>query len=255
MYNIINYVIKYTIALAFLLLPRGSFSILIGNIEKNIKLLIIHINSQYKPSISQISNHLIQENNSNEKKINILNLSNNTTITYNMQLENSTTSFRFIISYFFKRLRFAVEDSYEEFHINDSLKTNLSKYSYKMYNEDSQNFATATDNKLSITSAIANTCYDILINNDTVLPLCTGVGIGSIVLFNDMYFELLYQGKIGLGYLIIFSVYYHKVMGNKFKNLPTQHLVDINAFLDAIFVLANIDVGYLGSESWSKIHI
>ncbi|AAZ68931.1 P44/Msp2 family outer membrane protein [Ehrlichia canis] len=256
MYNIINYVIKYTIALAFLLLPRVSFSILIGNIEKSIKLLSVHINSQYKPSISQISNYLIQENNSKEKKINILNLSNNT-ITYNMQLENSTTNFRFIIGYFFKRLRFAVEDSYEEFHIkdNDSLKANLSKYSYKMYNEDFQNFTIATDNKLSITSAIVNICYDILINNTTVLPhLCTAVGICSTGFFNDMRFKLLYQRKIGLGYLInsnvmlFFNVYYHKVMRNKLKNLLTQYSVDINAFLDAITVLANTDIGYFGSE-------
>ncbi|CEI84727.1 Surface antigen msp4 [Ehrlichia minasensis] len=256
MCNIINYVIKYTIALAFLLLPRVSCAILIYNIEKNIKLLSLYISSQYKPSISQCSNSLIQEHYSKEKntKISVLNSSTNSTIPYNIQLGNSTTNFSRTIGYPFKGLRSEVEGFYDIKNTNDSLRINLSKHFSKMYNEDFQDFITVRDNKLSIIFAIANTCYDILINNIRALShLCIGVGVGAIEFFNGMSFKIVYQAKTGLSHLInsnvipFFNVHYHKVIVNKFKNLPLQNSISINAFQGVISALANID-GYFGSE-------
>ncbi|AHX04802.1 P44/Msp2 family outer membrane protein [Ehrlichia japonica] len=270
MYNKINYIVMHTIILVILLLPVKSSSALIDNMEKDAKASNIYVSSQYKPSIPHFRNFSIHEANSkiknsveSEKNI-IINLSSilksntHNTIPYNLQFQDNTTSFSGTIGYSSRGLRLEAEGSYEEFYIknfNESLIISSSKYYSETYNINPQSVAFARDNKLSITSIMVNTCYDISISHTSAVPyLCTGIGGDFIGLFNATYFKLAYQGKIGVSYLInnnilLFSdIYYHKVMGNEFKNLYIQHVANSNISAEVIPVLANLDIGYFGSE-------
>ncbi|WDM85434.1 P44/Msp2 family outer membrane protein [Ehrlichia sp. JZT12] len=251
--------------LAFLLLPVQSLSALIDNIEKDIKTSNVYISSQYKPSISHFRNFSIQKINSKtnnsvepekntETTNNTFKLNSYTTIPHNIQFQNNTISFSGIIGYSSKGLRLEAEGSYEEFYIknsNDSLTIN----SNKSHVIGSQSFTVTQNNRLSITSIMVNTCYDIAVGNSSVVPyLCTGIGGDVIGLFYTTYLKFAYQGKVGISYLInnnilLFSdIYYHKVTGNEFRNLYIQHVTNINNFQKITPVLANLDIGYFGSE-------
>ena len=270
MYNKINYIVMYTIILVILLLPVKSFSALIDNMEKDKKVPSIYVSSQYKPSISHFRNFSIHEANSKtknslefEKNI-ITNLSSilksnvHNTIPYNLQFQDNTTSFSGTIGYSSKGLRLEAEGSYEEFYIkysNELFIISSNKHHSEIYNTNLQNFAFARDNKLSITSIMVNTCYDILISHTSAVPyLCTGIGGDLIGLFNATYFKLAYQGKFGVSYLInnnilLFSdIYYHKIIGNEFKNLYIQYVTNSNISERITPILANLDIGYFGSE-------
>ena len=252
--------------LAFLLLPVQSFSVLIDNVEKDTKTSNIYISSQYKPSISHFKNFSIQEINPQTKNSvepekntvtgNIFKLNSHINIPYNIQFQDNTTSFSGAIGYSSKGLRLEAEGSYEEFYMknsNDSLIINSNRH-YVSSSDDFQNFAITRDNKLSITSIMVNTCYDISISDSLVPYLCTGIGGDIIGLFNTTYLKFAYQGKVGISYLInnnilLFSdIYYHKVTGKEFKNLYVQYVADVNNFQKVTPILANLDIGYFGSE-------
>ena len=249
--------------LSFLLLPLQGFSVLIDNVEKDIKISNnIYISSQYKPSISHFRNFSIQEVNAKTKNSiqyeksteNISNvLNSHTSIPYDIQFQDNTTSFSGTIGYSSSGLRLEAEGSYEEFYIKSS-NNSLIINSNKSYKSDFRNFAVTRNNRLSISSVMINTCYDISVGNSVIPYLCTGIGIDVIGMFNTTYFKFAYQGKAGISYpinnnILLFSdIYYHKVTGNEFKNLHIQYVSDIDNSKKITPVLANLDIGYFGSE-------
>ncbi|AHX07197.1 P44/Msp2 family outer membrane protein [Ehrlichia chaffeensis] len=254
------YILTYVITLFFLLLPIESLSALIGNVEKDLKVSSTYVSSQYKPSIFHFRNFSIQESHpkkSSEEfkkiKANLNNILKSNA--YNLQFQDNTTSFSGTIGYFSKGLRLEAEGCYQEFNVknsNNSLIISSNKYHSRIHDE---NYAITTNNKLSIASIMVNTCYDISINNTSIVPyLCTGIGEDLVGLFNTIHFKLAYQGKVGMSYLInnnilLFSdIYYHKVMGNRFKNLYMQYVADPNISEETIPILAKLDIGYFGSE-------
>ncbi|AHX05152.1 surface antigen family protein [Ehrlichia chaffeensis str. Liberty] len=256
-----HYIVTHVITLFLLLLPIESSSALIDNVEKDTKASSIYISSQYKPSIFHFRNFSIQESHSKKnleefKKNAKTNLSNILkSNAYNIQFQDNTTSFSGTIGYFSRGLRLEAEGCYQEFNVinsNDSLIINSNKYYSRVHNA---NYATTMNSKLSIASIMVNTCYDISINNTSIVPyLCTGIGGDFVGLFNTIHFKFAYQGKVGVSYLInnnilLFSdIYYHKVMGNRFKNLYMQYVAGPNISEEIMPILAKLDIGYFGSE-------
>nr|ABO36245.1 Omp-1-5 [Ehrlichia ewingii] len=251
--------------LIFLLLPMKSFSVLIDTTEKDYA-SNVYISSQYKPSFSNFRSFSIQEINSKtknsialekpiESNSNILKSNAHIIVPHNIQFQDNTISFSGAVGYSSKGLRLELESAYEEFYtkeLNSSSLISSNNHYTQLYEANFQNFATS---RLSITSFIINTCYDILIGSSPVMPyICTGIGGDIIRLFNTTYLKFAYQGKFGISYplnnnIILFSdIYYHEIIGQEFENLYTQYVSGINSLQEITSVPASFNIGYFGSE-------
>ena len=243
--------------LSFMLLPVQSFSALIDNTTKNEKgYSNVYITSQYRPTVLHFKNFSLKEiDETKHSNDTLYKLNNDTIIHYDTKFHNNISSFSGSIGYSSLGLRLEVEGSYEKFYIkNFNIISNTSTHEHS-----SKTYTTVTDNSseesnnIIITSFMINTCYDITIGNSLVVPyLCTGIG-GDVINFNATHLRLAYQGKIGISYqlnnnfFLFADTYYHKVIGSKFKDLY------IHDFSEVIPVLANLDIGYFGSEVGLRI--
>ncbi|QGR02927.1 P44/Msp2 family outer membrane protein [Ehrlichia ruminantium] len=240
----------YIVALLSLtLLPVESFSVLIDNITKNEgKYSHIYITSQYKPTVLHFKNFSLKEINETKH--------DDTLIQYDTKFHNNIHSFSWSIGYSSLGLRLDIEGSHEKFNMenSDTIPTiNNNKHLLTTYTAITKG-STDKSNHIIITSFMVNTCYDITIGNSSIAPyLCTGIGGDTINFFNTTYLKFAYQGKIGISYrlnnnfVLFANTYYHKIMGNKFKDLY------IHTPSKVIPVLANLDIGYFGSEIGLRI--
>ena len=108
---------------------------------------------------------------------------------------------------------------------------------------------------ISISSATVNGCYDFFFPSLSLSPyMCIGIGIDAIEFLNALHIKFACQGKLGVTYSVspnvnLFTdVYYHKVMGNKFKNLPVQYVNTLAEYPRVTSAIATLDIGYLGGE-------
>ncbi|CAI28357.1 P44/Msp2 family outer membrane protein [Ehrlichia ruminantium] len=237
--------------LSFILLPIQSFSALIGNITKNEEYSNVYITSQFKPTVLYFKDFSLKEINASHK-------SNDDIITqHDTKFHNNTSSFSGSVGYSSLGLRLELEGSHEKFQMqNSDIISKISKYQYstKAYAATTDNYTNTNNNNITLTSLMVNTCYDITIGNSSAVPyLCTGIGGDIINIFNATHLRFAYQGKIGISYqlnnnfFLFADTYYHKIMGNKFKDLYIHNSSNITP------MLAKIDIGYFGSEVGLRI--
>ncbi|QGR02928.1 P44/Msp2 family outer membrane protein [Ehrlichia ruminantium] len=146
---------------------------------------------------------------------------------------------------YFALVRNKAKDAFQpEKDVQDSAKNYRSFYSF-MRNDG-----------VSITSVMFSGCYDLLLNNDLKISsyACAGIGGDFIEFFNAIKIKFAYQAKLGISYSLSPSVhvfadtYYHKSVGNQFKNLRVQYA---HTFKYAPFFTsaeASLNVGYFGGE-------
>ncbi|KJV63480.1 MULTISPECIES: P44/Msp2 family outer membrane protein [Ehrlichia] len=257
-------------------LPIQSFSES-NNISENIKRTGLYISGQYKPTVSHFSNFSVKETYTDTKEL--LGLQKNaSSITgdiktntkfdtpYNAKFKDNAISFNGAVGYIAQEgPRIEIEGSYEKFDIKDSGNYTINeaaKYialaraiaSGQNY-PDTGKYVVIRNNGLSVASIIINGCYDFSLNNLKISPyICAGFGGDIIEFFSAVRFKFAYQGKLGISYplssnIILFADgYYHKVIGNQFKNLNVQHVVNLTEAPKATSAVATLNIEYFGSE-------
>ena len=115
---------------------------------------------------------------------------------------------------------------------------------------------------LSILSIIINGCHDFSIDELKISPyICAGIGINAIEFFDALHIKFAYQGKIGVSYPLANSIrlfsngYYHKVVGNKFKNLEVIHVGNLHHSPWYTSAIATLNIGYFGVEVGIKLDL
>ncbi|WP_395877835.1 P44/Msp2 family outer membrane protein [Ehrlichia muris] len=257
-------------------LPIQSFSES-NNISENIKHTGLYVSGQYKPTVSHFSNFSVKETYTDTKKL--LGLQKNADsitsdiktntkfdIPYNAKFKDNAISFSGAVGYIAQEgPRIEIEGSYEEFDIKDSGNYTINeaaKYialaraiaSGQNY-PDTGKYVVIRNNGLSVASITINGCYDFSLNNLKISPyICAGFGGDIIEFFSAVRFKFAYQGKLGISYplssnVILFADgYYHKVIGNQFKNLNVQHVVNLTEAPKATSAVATLNIEYFGSE-------
>ncbi|UQD54362.1 P44/Msp2 family outer membrane protein [Anaplasma phagocytophilum] len=83
---------------------------------------------------------------------------------------------------------------------------------------------------ITITSLIANLCYDMIPEESRLSPnICVGGGIGYVKALGVLEQRWAYQAKVGVQYFlsrkasVFLSAYVDKVNGEKFKNVRVKH--------------------------------
>ncbi|MGN7618834.1 MAG: P44/Msp2 family outer membrane protein [Ehrlichia sp.] len=72
--------------------------------------------------------------------------------------------------------------------------------------------------------------------------------------FDALHVKFAYQGKLGISYELSSRIsvfadgYYHKVIGDQFKNLNVNHVVELDTFPKATSAVATLNIGYFGGE-------
>ncbi|AHC39607.1 P44/Msp2 family outer membrane protein [Ehrlichia muris] len=257
-------------------LPIQSFSES-NNISENIKHTGLYVSGQYKPTVSHFSNFSVKETYTDTKKL--LGLQKNADsitsdiktntkfdIPYNAKFKDNAISFSGAVGYIAQEgPRIEIEGSYEEFDIKDSGNYTINeaaKYialaraiANGQNYPDTGKYVVIRNNGLSVASIIINGCYDFSLNNFKISPyICAGFGGDIIEFFSAVRFKFAYQGKLGISYplssnVILFADgYYHKVIGNQFKNLNVQHVVNLTEAPKATSAVATLNIEYFGSE-------
>nr|ABO36247.1 Omp-1-7 [Ehrlichia ewingii] len=261
--------------LAFL--PTYSFSAPISNNSED-NIFGLYIAGQYRPGVSHFSGFGVTETNFATQKLmrvkkdskeglpNILKSKDNFTEPYVAKFQDNAVSFSGAIGYSYPEgLRLEIEGSYETFDVKDpkdcsvkdafrhlalvrELDTGLSMPKEKKY-------TVMRNNGLSIASILINGCYDFDFDNLIVSPyVCLGIGEDFIEFFDVLHIKFAYQGKLGISYELsprinVFADgYYHKVIGNQFKNLNVNHVVELDDFPKVTSAVATLNVGYFGGE-------
>nr|ABD93647.1 major outer membrane protein P28-7 [Ehrlichia muris AS145] len=257
-------------------LPIQSFSES-NNISENIKHTGLYVSGQYKPTVSHFSNFSVKETYTDTNKL--LGLQKNADsitsdiktntkfdIPYNAKFKDNAISFSGAVGYIAQEgPRIEIEGSYEEFDIKDSGNYTINeaaKYialaraiANGQNYPDTGKYVVIRNNGLSVASIIINGCYDFSLNNFKISPyICAGFGGDIIEFFSAVRFKFAYQGKLGISYplssnVILFADgYYHKVIGNQFKNLNVQHVVNLTEAPKATSAVATLNIEYFGSE-------
>lgn len=140
--------------------------------------------------------------------------------------------------------RFEVEGMFQKFPVDDDkYKTKENAYAFAASQKDDTKAATAIkplekhfvslQNKdVSITSVIANACYDLVPEDGYVSPsACVGAGLGYTKFLGILEQRWIYQAKVGLQYFIsgktvVFaSAYVNKLEEKKFEGVKVKHHV------------------------------
>ncbi|AHX09706.1 P44/Msp2 family outer membrane protein [Ehrlichia chaffeensis] len=281
-----NKLIIATALIYLLSLPSISLSEVINsNIEKHSGL---YVSGQYKPSVSVFSSFSIKETNTITKNLIALKKDvdslevnadaskgishpQNFTIPYIAAFEDNAFNFNGAIGYTFTEgIRIEIEGSYEEFDaknpggygLNDAFRyfalardMNADKFQPKDTNSKKVFHTVMKNDGLSITSIMANVCYDFFSDNLLVSPyICGGIGADAIEFFDALHIKLACQSKLGITYQLSYNIsvftdgYYHQVIGNQFKNLNVQHVAELNDAPKVTSATATLNVGYFGAE-------
>ncbi|GAT77772.1 Map1-related protein [Ehrlichia ruminantium] len=277
--NILNVILLASLS-AFL--STKSSAVSLDNIESP----QIYLGTNYKLSISHFTNFSVQETNQTVDIIglksnvpntedDILKTAKNFNTQYNPIFKNNFTGFSGALGYYSGRgLRLELEASYQDFDVKKSknYKTNdAHRYFALVRNKDDKAFQPQDDvlyrkryrsfysfmrnDGISIASVMLNGCYDLPFSNFKISSYaCIGIGGDFIEFFEAMKVKFAYQAKLGISYYISPSVnlfadtYYHKSVGNQFKNLRVQYAHTLR--LTPIFTsaIAKLNIGYFGGE-------
>ncbi|AHX09281.1 P44/Msp2 family outer membrane protein [Ehrlichia chaffeensis] len=199
----------------------------------------------------------------------------NFTIPYIPKFQDNAASFSGALGFFYSRgLRLEIEGSYEEFDVENPGGYTKVRDAYRYFAlarkmENSQSYPKVKEssepngiyhtvmrnNGLSISSVIINGCYNFTLGNLPILPyMCIGMGIDAIQFFDVLHIKFAHQSKLGITYPLSSNVHlfadshYHKVIGNKFKNLSVQHVYELQEVPKVTSAVATLDIGYFGGE-------
>ncbi|AAZ68937.1 P44/Msp2 family outer membrane protein [Ehrlichia canis] len=237
----------------------------------------LYISGQYRPGVSHFSKFSVKETHCNTvqlvgltKDIKVTNNSSiNTNTSFNFpyvaEFQDNAMSFSGAIGCFYsENFRIEVEASYEEFDVKNPEGSTTDSYRYFALARGmdgnniptSQKFTVMRNDGLLISSVMINGCYNVILNDIQAEPyICAGLGGDFIEFFNGFHVKLAYQGKVGISYQIFPEVrlfidgYYHKVKGNKFKNLHVQHVGALAALPKVTSAVATLNIGYFGCEA------
>ncbi|AHX03228.1 surface antigen family protein [Ehrlichia chaffeensis str. Heartland] len=205
-----------------------------------------------------------------------INKPGNFTIPYIPKFQDNAASFSGAFGFFYdKGLRVEMEGSYEEFDVkNPGGYTKVrDAYRYFALAREMEFNQTSPKSKESstqptgiyhtvmrndgvvISSAMINGCYNFTLGSLSISPyMCIGIGIDAIQFFNALHIKFAHQSKLGITYPLSSNVhlfadgYYHKVIGNKFKNLSVQHVYELQDAPRVTSAIATLDIGYFGGE-------
>ena len=204
----------------------------------------------------------------------------NFTIPYTAAFQDNSVNFNGTIGYTFAQgTRVEIEGSYEEFDVKNPGGYTLSdahryfalaremkdNYTFapkdKISNSGNSIFHTVMRNDgLSIISVIVNVCYDFSLNNLSISPyICGGAGVDAIEFFDVLHIKFAYQSKLGIAYSLPSNIslftglYYHKVIGNQFKNLNVQHVAELASTPKITSAVATLNIGYFGGEIGARL--
>ncbi|CEI84729.1 Major outer membrane protein P30-13 [Ehrlichia minasensis] len=233
----------------------------------------LYFTGQYRPAVSHFSSFTVSESNFATIELVSLNPNNNEdniktytnfSGTYTAKFQDNAASFSGAIGYSYpENLKFEFEISYEKFDVKSPQGyqvTNTAIFalarSMSGQNPQDKKYVVMKNSGLSIASIMINSCYDMSFYNLVVSPyICAGIGEDFIKFFDTLYIKLAYQGKLGVNYSLssrfnIFAdVYYHKVIGNQFKNLNVIHAVELTEFPKTTSAIATLNVAYFGGEA------
>ncbi|AHX08994.1 P44/Msp2 family outer membrane protein [Ehrlichia chaffeensis] len=237
----------------------------------------IYIAGQYRPGISHFSNFSVKETITDTKQLvsygktpNSIDLKtySNFTGPYTVKFQDNAASFSGAIGYSYPEgSRLELEGSYEKFDVKDP-KDYSAKDAFRFFalardmeseNPNATKYTVMKNNGLSVASIMINGCYDLSFSNVVVSPyICAGIGEDFIEFFDTLHIKFAYQGKLGVSYYlspkinIFVDGYYHRVIGNKFKNLNVNHVVILDQSPKATSAVATLNVAYFGGEAGVK---
>ena len=266
-----------------LFLPHVSFA---KNTNSN--KLGLYISGQYNPSVSVFSNFSAKETNVHTKQLMALkkdidsievdtegsrgiSKSQNFKVLYTPKFQDNVAGLSGALGFFYsKGLRIEMGFSYEKFDAKDLGEYTKIKDAYRYFalvremhgslicpkdNNTGTHYTVMRNDGISISSATVNGCYDFFCPSLSLSPyMCIGIGIDAIEFLNALHIKFACQGKLGVTYSVSPNVnlfadgYYHKVMGNKFKNLPVQYVNTLEEYPRVTSAIATLDIGYLGGE-------
>ncbi|RZB12691.1 P44/Msp2 family outer membrane protein [Ehrlichia minasensis] len=243
----------------------------------------LYFTGQYRPAVSHFSSFTVSESNFATQELVMLQPDNRWSIdlkesitqgtkfsgAYTAKFQDNAASFSGAIGYSYpENLKFEFEVSYEKFDVKTTQGyqvTNTAVFALARKtisipqdsgNTQNNQYVVMKNSGLSIASIMINSCYDMSFYNLVVSPyICAGIGEDFIKFFDTLYIKLAYQGKLGVNYSLssrfnIFAdVYYHKVIGNQFKNLNVIHAVALTDFPKATSAIATLNVAYFGGEA------
>ena len=267
-----NFIIIGTVFASLLsFLSIESFSAVNHNIDNNIN--GIYVAGQYRPGVSRFTNFAVKETNNDTKQLvrykkdaASIALETNTNFqdSYTVKFQDNVAGFSGAIGYSYPDgLRFEIESSYEKFDVKDPKDCSL-KDAFRFFalartlnnnNPSTGEYTVMKNNGMSITSIMINGCYNLSFNNLIVSPyICAGIGEDFIEFFDTLHIKFAYQGKLGIDYYLSSKInifangYYHKVIGNKFKNLNVNHVIALTKFPKMTSAVATLNAAYLGGE-------
>ncbi|AUO55136.1 P44/Msp2 family outer membrane protein [Ehrlichia canis] len=252
-------------------LPIKAFSVINhSDISSNVNGL--YFTGQYRPAVSHFSGFTVRETNIATQQLVSLNTDKNENhiITggsfsgiYTAKFQDNAASFSGAIGYSYPEgLKFEIEISYEKFGVKSTKNyqsTNAVIFALARQvtssNPSCGKYVVMKNSGLSVASVMINGCYNMSFYNLVVSPyICAGIGEDFIEFFDTLYIKLAYQGKLGVNYSLssrfnIFAdMYYHKVIGNQFKNLNVIHAVALDTFPKVTSAIATLNVAYFGGE-------
>ena len=274
----IFYIISISLLVNLLILPNISFA---ENSYVSIN-PVLYISGQYRPGVSHFGKLSVKETHKDIKQLvalkkevspitSVINTNTSFDSIYNAEFEDNAISFSGAVGFSYAEgPRIEIEASYEEFDVKNPggyTVADAFRYFALARSTDtnpqqpvSDKFTVMKNNGLSIGSVIINGCYDFTLDEAPASPyICVGIGGDFIEFFDQLHVKLAYQGKIGISYPIYNKInlfangYYHKVVGNKFRNLDVQHVVDLNEHPKITSAIATLNVSYFGGEIGARL--
>nr|ABO36249.1 Omp-1-9 [Ehrlichia ewingii] len=220
----------------------------------------LYVAGQYKSSLSHFTNFSVRETDINTKGLFKLghgvtlveeDIKNHLqfTIPHSVAFKNNFANFSAAVGYISPGgPRVEIEGSYENFDVKDlknctiqdacrylSLAREICKENDKPTPKEKK-YVVMRNDGISITSVTINGCYDFSINKlPKISPyICAGFGGDFIEFFDSVRVKFAYQSKLGINYslssnfILFVDGYYHRVIGNQFKNLNVQNMFDSN---------------------------
>nr|ABO36259.1 Omp-1-19 [Ehrlichia ewingii] len=276
---------KIAIIMLGLLLPFQAFSASLVSDASDSHTKSVSLSASYKLSTPFFNHFLIRETNltsgiiankrvlglKNDILINadeaIKNLSNfDFSEDYVPKYKNSLYGLSFLFGYSFKNLKVELEGLYESFDVRDT-KNHIIDNNYRYFalsKQDNLNsdYVTLINNGVKLYSVILNICYDFIGKNTSLTPfLCVGIGEDIINIFDAVRFKPAFHAKMGFNYRIseraflFMDMYYHKIIGNQYSSISVKYPKVLVFPSTRSSVLAELDIGYLGSEVGIRIFI
>lgn len=183
---------------------------------------------------------------------------------YVPKYDNNIFGLSFIFGYSFRNLRVELEGSYKKFDVIDT-RNHLVDNNYRHIALVRSNPPTLYDyfvlknDGVEFYSTILNICYDFAVDTNIVPFSCVGIGEDIIKIFDSIRFKPSFNSKLGINYLmsqdmlLFFDVYYHRVVGNEYNNIPVQYVSLPNPL--NISTAAKLDMEYFGAEIGIKVFV